>query len=64
MVLLTGGRGISGPIASGVAGAVYHNLAVAHYFDATSSPTPANAPVTASQPVQSGLLFFQSPFLR
>jgi cell division protein FtsI/penicillin-binding protein 2 len=33
VVLLTGGRGISGPIASGVAGNVYRNLAQAHYFD-------------------------------
>jgi penicillin-binding protein 2 len=31
-VLLTGGRGISGPIASGIAGNVYHNLAQQHYF--------------------------------
>lgn len=31
VVLLTGGRGISGPVASGVAGAVYRNLAAAHY---------------------------------
>jgi cell division protein FtsI/penicillin-binding protein 2 len=31
VVLLTGGRGISGPVASGVAGAVYRNLASAHY---------------------------------
>ncbi|MBV9082229.1 MAG: penicillin-binding protein [Acidobacteriaceae bacterium] len=32
VVLLTGGRGISGPIASGVAANVYHNLFLAHYF--------------------------------
>lgn len=32
VVLLTGGRGISGPIASGIAGGVYHNLAEQHYF--------------------------------
>ena len=32
IVLLTGGRGISGPIASGIAGNVYHNLAMEHYF--------------------------------
>lgn len=31
-VLLTGGRGISGPIASGVAGNVYRNLSDQHYF--------------------------------
>ncbi|MFL6448867.1 MAG: penicillin-binding transpeptidase domain-containing protein [Bryobacteraceae bacterium] len=33
VVLLTGGRGISGPIASGVAGNVYRNLAAQHYFE-------------------------------
>jgi len=40
-VLLTGGRGISGPIASGIAGNVYHNLALEHYFgsDQLSIPT-------------------------
>lgn len=32
VVLLTGGRGTSGPIASGVAGGVYRNLAEQHYF--------------------------------
>lgn len=32
VVLLTGGRGISGPIASGIAGGVYRNLAQARYF--------------------------------
>ncbi len=41
VVLLTGGRGISGPIASGVAGNVYHNLSEEHFFaSGTSSPTP------------------------
>jgi cell division protein FtsI/penicillin-binding protein 2 len=32
VVLLTGGRGISGPVASGVAGNVYHNLSEEHFF--------------------------------
>ncbi len=32
VVLLTGGRGISGPIASGIAGGVYRNLSEQHYF--------------------------------
>jgi cell division protein FtsI/penicillin-binding protein 2 len=32
VVLLTGGRGTSGPIASGIAGNVYRNLAAAHYM--------------------------------
>jgi len=41
VVLLTGGRGISGPIASGIAGNVYHNLAQQHYFgpDIPAMPT-------------------------
>ncbi len=41
-VLLTGGRGISGPIASGVAGNVYHNLAQQHYFGAEQTSVPAS----------------------
>jgi penicillin-binding protein 2 len=32
VVLLTGGRGVAGPIASGIAGGVYQNLAAQHYF--------------------------------
>ncbi|MBV8550364.1 MAG: penicillin-binding protein [Acidobacteriaceae bacterium] len=43
VVLLTGGRGISGPVASGVAGGVYRNLEAQHYFGGpeqqTSIPT-------------------------
>ncbi len=42
IVLLTGGRGISGPIASGVAGNVYHNLSQQHYF-APAGPTMPTA---------------------
>lgn len=45
VVLLTGGRGISGPIASQVAGNVYHNLSVQHYFGterAAVSTVPAS----------------------
>lgn len=47
VVLLTGGRGVSGPIASGIAGNVYHNLAAAHYFapDQTTQPQLTAAPV-------------------
>lgn len=37
VVLLTGGRGISGPIAAGIAGNVYHNLAQQHYFGSDPS---------------------------
>lgn len=43
VVLLTGGRGISGPIASGIAGTVYHNLAAQHYFG-----EPQTAPAIAT----------------
>lgn len=32
VVLLTGGRGVSGPVASGVAGAVYRNLSQQRFF--------------------------------
>ncbi len=39
VVLLTGGRGISGPIASGIAGNVYRNLSQANYFGNTQVPT-------------------------
>jgi penicillin-binding protein 2 len=42
VVLLTGGRGISGPIASGIAGNVYRNLSAAHYFDQDAQPIPTN----------------------
>ncbi|MBV9611960.1 MAG: penicillin-binding protein [Acidobacteriaceae bacterium] len=42
VVLLTGGRGISGPIASGIAGNVYHNLEQQHYFSADQPAVPAS----------------------
>ncbi|MGA8026851.1 MAG: penicillin-binding transpeptidase domain-containing protein [Bryobacteraceae bacterium] len=38
VVLLTGGRGISGPIASGIAGNVYHNLSQQRYFGEQQQP--------------------------
>lgn len=38
VVLLTGGRGTSGPIASGIAGNVYHNLAMQNYFGPAEQP--------------------------
>ena len=38
VVLLTGGRGTSGPIASGIAGNVYHNLATQNYFGPAEQP--------------------------
>lgn len=42
VVLLTGGRGVSGPIASGIAGQVYRNLDIQKYFtpDKASIATP------------------------
>ena len=40
IVLMTGGRGVAGPIASGIAGGVYQNLSTAHYFEnANAVPT-------------------------
>jgi cell division protein FtsI/penicillin-binding protein 2 len=39
VVLLTGGRGVAGPIASGIAGGVYQNLAASHYFGNTDTVT-------------------------
>jgi cell division protein FtsI/penicillin-binding protein 2 len=42
VVLLTGGRGVSGPVASGIAGAVYRNLDEQHYF-----ATPDQGPIAA-----------------
>ncbi len=43
VVLLTGGRGVSGPIASGIAGNVYHNLSLENYL---SPGQPAFIPTT------------------
>ncbi|MGH9581872.1 MAG: penicillin-binding transpeptidase domain-containing protein [Bryobacteraceae bacterium] len=40
VVLLTGGFGVSGPIASGIGGAVYHNLAAEHYFGPQRNTLP------------------------
>lgn len=40
VVLLTGGRGVSGPIASGIGGAVYHNLAAEGYFGPERNAVP------------------------
>ena len=41
VVLLTGGRGVSGPVASGIAGAVYRNLDEQHYFEPDHGPVAA-----------------------
>ena len=40
VVLLTGGRPVSGPVAAGVAGQVYRNLAAVNYFEQDSPSTP------------------------
>jgi beta-lactamase class D len=40
VVLLTGGRGISGPVASTVAGNVYRNLALQHYLGVEQASVP------------------------
>jgi penicillin-binding protein 2 len=45
IVLLTGGRGISGPIASGIAGNVYRNLSQSHYF---APELPSTQPAVAA----------------
>jgi len=37
VVMLTGGRNVSGPIAAGVAGAIYRNLSAQRYFVADSN---------------------------
>jgi penicillin-binding protein 2 len=42
VVLLTGGRGISGPIASGIAGNVYHNLSEEHFFASDEPVVPVS----------------------
>jgi cell division protein FtsI/penicillin-binding protein 2 len=38
VVMLTGGRNVSGPIAAGVAGAIYRNLSAQRYFTADAVP--------------------------
>jgi len=43
VVLLTGGYGVSGPIASGVAGAVYKNLSDQNYFAQAADQAPPTA---------------------
>ena len=48
VVLLTGGQAVNGPIASGVAGAVYRNLSQDNYFGKSAPSSPI-----ASTPAQS-----------
>lgn len=38
VVLLTGGKPVNGPVASGIAGQVYHNLSKVNYFDSDRAP--------------------------
>ncbi len=52
VVLLTGGRGISGPIASGVAGNIYHSLSAQHYFTPEQAAGPPTALVSLPGAVQ------------
>ena len=40
VVLLTGGRGVAGPVAAQVAGSVYRNLAAQNYFGPEPTATP------------------------
>jgi penicillin-binding protein 2 len=59
VVLLTGGRGVSGPIASSVAGNVYHNLAQAHYFEQASPSQSLPTALVSTQTVSSQSLVRQ-----
>lgn len=52
VVLLTGGRGVSGPIASGIAGSLYHNLDLQNYFG-TSRQSAAVVPTALVSPPNS-----------
>src|SRR5204862_1038993 len=45
VVLLTGGRGISGPIASGIAGNLYRNLSQGHFFASDVAAPATSEPV-------------------
>jgi len=38
VVMLTGGRNVSGPVAAGVAGSIYRNLSSQHFFANESTP--------------------------
>lgn len=40
VVLLTGGRGVSGPVASGIAGQVYRNLSQKNFFQQVEAASP------------------------
>ncbi len=57
VVLLTGGQAVNGPIASGVAGAVYRNLSQDNYFAKSAPYSPI-----ASTPAQSCCALNRSKF--
>jgi len=48
VVLLTGGSAVSGPVASGVAGAVYRNLSLSRFFARESTYSPAGSNFAAA----------------
>jgi len=48
VVLLTGGHAVSGPVASGVAGAVYKNLSGQNFF-AQAAPQISPAALISTQ---------------
>jgi cell division protein FtsI/penicillin-binding protein 2 len=50
VVLLTGGRGVSGPVASGIAGQVYRNLDAEKYFGPGAEPSIATPISLVSMP--------------
>jgi penicillin-binding protein 2 len=50
-VLLTGGRGVSGPAAAGVAGNVYKNLEAVDYVAETSPSSPVRPSVLPTRPL-------------
>ena len=43
VVMLLGTRSVSGPVASGVAGAIYRSLSEERYFMADAKPQPASS---------------------
>ena len=48
VVLLTGGRGVSGPTASGIAGQIYHALSQQKYYTQNSKPIAPVAMISGS----------------
>jgi len=48
VVLLTGGHAVNGPVASGIAGAVYRNLSSDNYFSQVRAISPVSLISTQS----------------